>query len=177
MTKLSPQPDLNEVLVLTVRKGFWASSECEIFPHRLYAQPLAPFPGRFGSTRNPLNVLTLAINGYLECLRRRPRLILFGSAPRLSAWFAWLKQTGLLPPLRMIAPGAFFLPSRYYDQFERLYVFSRGEIPPLAERFIFLPLPGPERPLPIPSAGFQESVESSSPYIYPVVGQDETSKP
>ncbi|MEW5871404.1 MAG: glycosyltransferase [Chloroflexota bacterium] len=160
------QPDpglLESVLVLTVRKGFWAAPEAHIFPQQIYAKRLFPGPGRWGSSRNPLNVLTLAISGYRYYLRYRPKVILFGAAPRVSAWFARLKQAGRLPGVHLVAPGAVYLRPELLPFFERLYVFSRGEIPKnipqLAEKFVFVPLPAPDmaevRPYP-----------SQEPYVF-----------
>lgn len=170
-TPEAPQPDgtysapslLEEVLVLTVRKGFWAAPEARIFPQQIYAKTLFLGPGRWGSSRNPLNVLNLAVSGYRYYLRRRPKVILFGAAPRVSAWFARLKQAGRLPGVHLVAPGAVYLRPELLPCFERLYVFSRGEIstqpPGLAEKFAFVPLPAPDmaevRPYP-----------SQEPYIF-----------
>lgn len=146
---------LAEVLVLTVQKGFWASPACEIFPNRLVLQPVLRLPGRWGSSRNPLNVLPLFWRGLVYCWLRRPRVVLFGSAPRLAAWFARLKRLRLLPPVRLIAPAALYLPPALHPEFDRLIVFSRGEIPgqsPIASRYVFIPLPAPPAPLPEQSA-------------------------
>ncbi len=136
---------LDDVLVLSVQKNFWASTECEIFPHRLYAKPIFSGRGRWGSSRNPLNMLTLAFQGYFYAITRRPRLILFGAAPRITGWFAQLKRFGLLPGVKMVAPGALYLNDAQAKHFDRLFVFSRDEISQrdsaLREKFVFIPLP------------------------------------
>jgi glycosyltransferase involved in cell wall biosynthesis len=136
---------LKEVLVLSVRKNFWASQECQIFPNRHYAHRVLPGPGRFGSSRNPANVMTLFLGGYVDYLRQRPKLILFGAAPRLSAWFARLKRGGLLPGVKLVAPGAVYLEDELAGYIDRLYVFSRAEISlhpaELRRRYVFIPLP------------------------------------
>lgn len=136
---------LDDVLVLSVRKHFWASEECEIFPHRIYARSLFSGSGRWGSSRNPLNVLSMAWQGYYYVLTRRPKLILFGAAPRLTGWFAQLKRFGLLPGVKMIAPGALYLNDSQVNYFDKVFVFSRDEIsqrdPTLQDKFKFLPLP------------------------------------
>jgi glycosyltransferase involved in cell wall biosynthesis len=138
---------LKDVLVLTVHKGFWASPECEIFPNRIYSRTLFPGPGRWGSSRNPLNVLNVALCGYLYTLLRKPKLILFGAAPRVSSWFAQLKQNRLLPNVKMVAAGAMFLEDTQARQMDMLYIFSRNEVmlhdPALKDKFVFIPLAGP----------------------------------
>jgi glycosyltransferase involved in cell wall biosynthesis len=137
--------DLANVLALSVHKNFWASTECEIFPNRLYDRRLFLLPGRLGSSRNPLNMLTLALAGYHYYRRYKPEVILFGAAPRLSGWFARLKRAGLLAETKLIAPGALYLNQENARQIERLYVFSRGEIslynPDIRKRCVFIPLP------------------------------------
>jgi len=160
---------LEKVLVLTVRKGFWASPECEIFPNRLYARPLFRVPGRLGSSRNPLNVVTLFWQGLHYCWQKRPQVLLFGSAPRLAAWFARLKQWGLLPPVRLIAPAALYLPPALHAEFDRLIVFSRGEIPAqsnAAGRYVFIPLPAPPAPLPDTAASVIADPSAEAEFVF-----------
>ena len=52
---------LHDILVISVRKNFWAAPECEVFPNRIYTLRLLKIPGRLGSSRNPLNNLTAAL--------------------------------------------------------------------------------------------------------------------
>ena len=136
---------LDDVLVLSVRKHFWASKECEIFPHRIYARSIFRGAGRWGSSRNPLNVLSMAWLGYYYVLTRRPKLILFGAASRIAGWFAQLKRFGLLPAIKMIAPGALYLSDAQVNYFDKVFVFSRDEMSQrdsaLQDKFEFLPLP------------------------------------
>lgn len=145
MSNHPPQKRFQDVLVLSVRKNFWASKECEIFPNRLYARTLMPGPGRFGSSRNPVNVLTLALNGYFYYRARKPRVILFGAAPRVSAWFAKLKKRGLLPDVKLLAAGALYLDDQLSHYMDKMYVYSRGEIslhaPELRDKYVFISLP------------------------------------
>ena len=144
---LGEKNNLSDVLVLTVKKGFWTSPESKIFSNRIHAKYLFKVRGRWGSSRNPLNVLNLAIGGYLYCLFKKPKVILFGAAPRVSAWFARVKKLGLLPKVKMIAPGAVYLKDEQASQFDLLYVYSRGEVSlheqQLTSKYEFIPLPGP----------------------------------
>jgi len=138
---------LDDVLVLTVKKGFWISSESQVFSNRIHAKRIFPVTGRWGSSRNPINVMNLAVGGYLYCLFKKPKIILFGAAPRVASWFARIKKIGLLAPVKLITAGALYLNDEQAGQFERLYVYSRGEIalhdPKLAPKYRFIPLPGP----------------------------------
>ena len=52
---------LRDVLVVTVRKSFWASPECEIFPHRVYA------PIVWGHSTNYLNTLCSPPRSHSSC--------------------------------------------------------------------------------------------------------------
>lgn len=146
---MTPSPPdlgfLDGVLVLAVRKNFWASKECRVFPNRRYTKTIVRGPGRFGSSRNPINVLTVALEGYLYFLLRKPKLILFGSAPRIAGWFAWLNKVGLLPGVKLVAPGALYLNDVQAQYLDKLIVYSRGEIdlhaPELRSKYEFIPLP------------------------------------
>jgi len=135
---------LDDVLVLAVHKSFWAAEECEVFPHRLYTRRIMPGPGKWGTSRNPLNVLNVAVGGYLYYLIHRPKLIL-PWAPRLSNWYVALKKMGLLPGTKLVAPGASRLSDDQAEYVHRLVVFSRGEIalhdPALRHKYEFIPLP------------------------------------
>jgi glycosyltransferase involved in cell wall biosynthesis len=135
---------LNDVLVLAVRKGFWASKECEVFPNRIYTRRLMAGPGRWGSSRNPVNVLTAAVAGYIHYLFRGPRLILLW-APRIAGWFSRLKRAGMLPGTKLLAPGALYLDDAQARDIDKLIVFSRGEValhdPALKDKYVFIPLP------------------------------------
>jgi glycosyltransferase involved in cell wall biosynthesis len=135
---------LDDVLVLAVRKGFWASKECEVFPNRIYTKRLMAGPGRWGSSRNPVNVLTAAITGYVHYLVRKPKLV-FLWAPRVAGWFSRLKRAGVLPNARLLAPGALYLDDAQARDIDKLIVFSRGEValhdPALRDKYVFIPLP------------------------------------
>lgn len=136
---------LQKVLVLSVRKGFWDSEECKVFPKRLYTRTLMPGPGRFGTSRNPINNLTLAIHGYLTCLIHKPNLVLVGSATRLAPWFAKMKKFGLLPGTKLVVTSRGYLTDEQIWYVDRLILYSRSQIdgsnPTLTQKSIFFYLP------------------------------------
>ncbi len=73
----SERDGLERVLVLTARKGFWASSEAERFPHRV--EP----PIVTGHSTSAINTILLALRALPALVRVRPRVIVTGSAHRL----------------------------------------------------------------------------------------------
>jgi glycosyltransferase involved in cell wall biosynthesis len=111
---------LEDVLVLTFRKSFWASSEAERFPHRVHGSIVT------GHSTNALNTLLLALRAIAALVRHRPRLVLFGSAHRLVPFALVLRRVGLLRARLVVTNQVFFGPrwSRYAD---RVIVYSRRE--------------------------------------------------
>lgn len=136
---------LKETLVLSVRKSFWASKDCEIFPNRLYTKTLIPAPGRFGSSRNPINNFTVALQGYLYFLRNRPKLIIIGSSSKVGPWFTRFKKHGLLSNTKILIIGQGYLTDDQLEFVEKVIVYSHGEIslhdPKYCEKYEFMPLP------------------------------------
>lgn len=154
---------LDNVLIISAHKSFWASPECEIFPHRIYTRRIFPGPGKWGTTRNPANNLTAAIDGYRYFLRHRPRLIYLASATRVVPWYTTLKRLGLLPGAKLIATAQSYLSDAQVRYLERLIVYSSAEIalhdPALQNRYTFIPLPA--------DGNFNFTVpESPAPYIF-----------
>jgi len=135
-----------------VKKSFWASQECEIFPHRVYARIV------WGHSTNVLNTLLLAARVTLELIRRRPKLIFFGSAPRLVPLFLVLRRLGLVRSGIIATTHAYFgrRLGRYAD---RVIVYSRQEAEGWANA----------RLLPIPADGDFGAVvpyEDGASYIF-----------
>jgi hypothetical protein len=129
----APDPDLRDVLVVTVRKSFWASPECEAFPNRVYARTL------WGHSTNLLNTVVLGGQVLLALARTRPGLVFFGSAPRLVPFFLVLRRFGLFRQGIIATTHSYF--GRRLGRFaDRVIVHSRreGEGWPNAR---FLPLP------------------------------------
>ena len=136
---------LKETLVLSVRKSFWASKDCEIFPNRLYTKTLIPAPGRFGSSRNPINNFAVALQGYSYFLRNRPKFIIIGSSSKVGPWFTRFKKHGLLSNTKILVIGQGYLRDDQLEFVEKVVVYSRGEIslddPKYWEKYEFMPLP------------------------------------
>jgi glycosyltransferase involved in cell wall biosynthesis len=120
MSKPARSDPLDRVLVLTFRKSFWASTEAERFPHRLYGRIVT------GHSTNALNTALLGLRAVVAVLRRRPRLLLVGSAHRLVPFALVLRRLGLLRARLVVTNQVFFGPrwGRYAD---RVIVYSRAE--------------------------------------------------
>jgi len=130
---------LDEVLVLTVRKGFWASSESEIFPNRIYARIIT------GYSQNFLNSFLIALRGLYYVYKKRPKIVLFGSTHRIVPWFLNLKRIGLLRKIKFVAINQIYF-SNYKAQFlDKIIEYSRGEITDKPEtiryKYEYFPLP------------------------------------
>lgn len=130
---------LEKVLVLTVQKSFWASSECAIFPKQVYANTL------YGYSQNKVNSLLMAIKSLAYVAVYRPKLILFGSVHRIVPWFARFKQAGLLPGIKLVATNQVYFNDQLARYIDKIIVYSRCEIarhaPALQEKYMYLPLP------------------------------------
>lgn len=142
----TPQPNhraLDDVLVLTVRKYFWASRECEVFPNRLYTRIF------YGHSQNLVNSLFAALRGLVYFSIHRPRLILFGSAVRIVPWFTRFRKAGLLPGVKMIATNQYRFNDAQAQHLDRIIVHSHGEIihhdATLRDKYEFIPLPADGR--------------------------------
>lgn len=121
------------MLVLTFRKSFWASREAERFPHRVYGRIVGAH-----STSLPSTVL-LGLRSLAALVRRRPRLVLVGSAHRLVPFALVLRRLGLLRARLVVTNQVFFGP-RYGRYADRVIVYSRAET---AGRpgYVYVPIP------------------------------------
>lgn len=119
-TAAATSPVLDRVLVLTFRKGFWASPEAERFPHRVHGTIVR------GHSTGILNTVLFACGATWAVARHRPRVILFGSAHRLVPLALGLRRIGLLRARLVVTNQVFFGPrwGRYAD---RVVVYSRRE--------------------------------------------------
>jgi glycosyltransferase involved in cell wall biosynthesis len=130
---------LNEILVLTVRKSFWASSECKVFPNRVYTTQF------YGYSQNRVNSFFVALKGLVYVARHRPRLILFGSAHRIMPWFTKLKQAGWLRDVKLLATNQVYFNDAQAQYLDHIIVYSRCEIdrhdPTVRHKYVFMPLP------------------------------------
>ena len=149
------EPDrerLREVLVVTVRKSFWASPECEVFPNRLYARAVR------GHSTNLLNTAVLAVQTLVELVRHRPKLVFFGSAPRLVPLFLVLRRLRLVR-LGIVATSHSYFGRRLGRHADRVIVHSQQEGEGWSNA----------RFLPIPADGEFEAVvpeSSGAPYVF-----------
>jgi glycosyltransferase involved in cell wall biosynthesis len=136
---------LRDTLVISTRKGFWASSECEIFPQRMYTHRLLPLKGRLGSSRNPMNNFSAALSGFVYWLLYKPRLILIGSANRIAPWFANFKKWGWLPNVLLVASSQSYLTETQVRYYKCVIVYCTSEIAihpsSLQPHYHFIPLP------------------------------------
>ena len=150
-TRPKPQAGLEDVLVLTFRKSFWNSAEAERFPRRTYGAIV------HGHSTGLVNTALFALRAIGAVIRRRPRLILFGSAHRLVPAALVLRRMGLLRVKLVVTNQVYFGP-RWGRHADRVIVYSRRE----AEgRPTY-------RYLPIPADGDFAAVTTSSaaPYVF-----------
>jgi glycosyltransferase involved in cell wall biosynthesis len=131
--------DLDDVLVVTVRKSFWASREAEIFPHRVYAHVL------YGHSTQLVNSLLVAVRALFWILVRRPRVVLLGSVERTVPWFIRLRRHGLLGAARLVVTNQLHLGAEQLASVERNIVYSRTwleqQSAEVRRRATFVPLP------------------------------------
>ncbi len=130
---------LEDVLVVTVRKSFWASPECQIFPNRLYATRL------WGYSQTRVNTALTFLRALPIVLLLRPRLIFFGSSHRLVPWFIRLRRRGWFSDIRLVATNQVHFSDEQARDVARIIVYSRCEVdnhdPAVRGRYVFMPLP------------------------------------
>jgi len=130
---------LEDVLVITVRKSFWASKEAEVFPRRIYARVF------FGHSTNLADSLIVALRGLLAILLRPPRIVLLGSVERLVPWFIRARRAGLLRGAKLVVTNQLHLDEEQLRQVDRVILYARPLIeaagPALRERAVFAHLP------------------------------------
>jgi glycosyltransferase involved in cell wall biosynthesis len=131
--------DLTDVLVVTVRKSFWASAEAERFPHRLYARVF------YGHSTNLLNSIAVFVRALGAIFRRRPPIVLLGSVERTVPWFIRARRLGLLAHARLVVTNQLHLSDEQLRYVERNIVYSQTWIEAqrrlVRERAVFVPLP------------------------------------
>lgn len=125
---------LRDVLVLTVRKSFWASRESEIFPRRVFVPTLV------GHSTSLVNTALVAVRALAAALRRRPRLLLVGSAHRLVPALLLLRRAGGLRRTGLIVTNQVYFGPRLGRHADRVIVYSRRET--LGRpNYVYLPIP------------------------------------
>lgn len=113
---------LKDVLVLSVKKSYWASDECRVFPHRLYTWQF------YGYSQNKFNSLNIFLRGLIYWFFRRPKIIFFGSAHRIIPWFVRLKKYGWLKHTKLIATHQVYFPDESLPYIERVILTSKTDI-------------------------------------------------
>lgn len=131
--------DLSDVLVVTVRKSFWASRDAERFPHRLNARVFR------GHSTSLLNSSIVFVRAIAEILARRPRVVLLGSVERTVPWFVRARRLGLLGRARLVVTNQLNLSEAQLAQVDRNIVYSQAWIDAqptiVRDRAVFAPLP------------------------------------
>lgn len=143
---------LDDVLVVTYRKSFWASRECEVFPRRLYGRIV------YGHSTHWSNTALLGLRVLVALVVMRPKLLLFGSAHRLVPFYLVLRRLRVVRVPAIVTNQVYFGP-RWARYAERVIVYSRVE----AERspnYVYHPIPADGR--------FDEVVahEAGEPYVF-----------
>jgi glycosyltransferase involved in cell wall biosynthesis len=131
--------ELGDVLVVTVRKSFWASPEAERFPHRLYARVY------FGHSTHLFNAAVVFARALVAIVVGRPRVVLLGSVERTVPWFIQARRLGLLGKARLVVTNQLHLTDEQLRFVDRNVVYSQAWIdaqrPAARARAVFAPLP------------------------------------
>ena len=126
---------LDDVLVVTVRKSFWASSEAERWPRRLYARVL------YGHSTNISSSVFVFARALVVIWLRPPRLVLLGSVERTVPWFIRARASGLLRGARLAVTNQLNLAPAQLAHVDRVVVYARSQAEALGEKGAFVPLP------------------------------------
>ena len=126
---------LDDVLVVTVRKSFWASPEAERWPRRLYARVL------YGHSTNLVNSLLVFGRALAAIWRRPPRLVVLGSVERTVPWFIQARRLGFLRRAKLVVTNQLNLTAEQLGQVDRVIVYASAQAAKLGSKGIFLRLP------------------------------------
>jgi hypothetical protein len=126
---------LNDVLIVTVRKSFWASPESTRFPRRLYAHVF------LGRSTSLLNSLPVFVRTLVAVWLRPPQLVLLGSVERTVPWFIRARRLGLLRGARLVVTNQLNLTDDQLEQVDRVIVYAREQAAELGTKGAFLALP------------------------------------
>ena len=132
----SPAGDerLRDVLVLTVRKSFWASPESEAFPRRVFV------PTVVGHSQSLVNTALMAVRSIVAFARFRPRLVVVGSAHRLVPALLLLRRFGLMRRTGLIVTNQVFFGPRLGRYADRVIVYSSRETE-MRGNYVYVPIP------------------------------------
>jgi glycosyltransferase involved in cell wall biosynthesis len=130
---------LDGVLVVTVRKSFWASPQADLFPRKLFARVFV------GHSTHVVNSLAVFARALLAVWRARPRIVLLGSVERTVPWFIRARRLGLLRGARLVVTNQYHLDDAQLEQVDRNVVYSSAWIgrqrAEVRRRAVFVHLP------------------------------------
>ncbi len=127
--------ELDGVLVVTVRKSFWASTEAARWPRRLYARVYR------GHSTALVNSVPVFVRALLSIWLHPPRIVLLGSVERTVPWFLRARRLRLLRGARLVVTNQLNLTPAQLEQVDRVIVYASAQAAALGEKGIFLPLP------------------------------------
>jgi hypothetical protein len=125
---------LGDVLVVTVRKSFWASPEAERWPRRMYARVF------YGHSTNLVNSLVVFIRALTAIWLRPPRVVLLGSVERTVPWFICAGRLGMLHGVKLVVTNQLNLSPWQLEQVERVIVHATAQATSLGAKGAFVPL-------------------------------------
>ena len=130
---------LSDVIVLTVKKSYWASVESEIFPYRVFS------PIWIGHSSHGFNAFLMKVKSLLVVLLKRPKIIIFGSAFKVIPLFLWLKKIGILKRVKFIAINRISFREEQLSGIDRVIIYYKKEEENyqscLKGKCCFIPLP------------------------------------
>ncbi len=126
---------VKDYLVVTRRRGFWDSRAFfRSFSLRLLLR----------SKPNIIEEVVFGILGVFFLFLYKPRVLILGTSTKIVFWYAKLRHWGFLKKIKFVT-DAQYLSSAVAQEFDRIIVYSRGEINQYPEslrpHFVFLPYP------------------------------------
>jgi glycosyltransferase involved in cell wall biosynthesis len=126
---------LDDVLVVTVRKSFWASLEAARWPRRLYARVF------YGHSTNLFNSLLVFARAVMAISLHPPKVVFLGSVERTVPWFILARAAGLLRGAKLVVTNQLALDESQLDQVARVVVYASLQAEALGSKGVFVPLP------------------------------------
>jgi UDP:flavonoid glycosyltransferase YjiC (YdhE family) len=126
---------LGDVLVVTVRKSFWASEEAERWPRRLYARVY------HGHSTALVNAVPAFARALISIWMRPPKIVLLGSVERMVPWFIHMRRRGLLRGAKLVVTNQLNLTPMQLEYVDCVIVYARAQAAALEPKGAFLPLP------------------------------------
>lgn len=148
-----------DVLILTVRKGFWLEKPMHVFPTVMYS------PRRFGRDTSWLNSVPLFIRAVLYITFRRPRIVIIGAAQRLAKWFLYLRHRGFFRRMKLVVHNMTYFWTGLAVYADRIIVFSSVEADYFQKQ---VDKPGLYQFIPLPAYGDYDLPRrhAQAPYVF-----------